>query len=140
MVDITPRLKSLHALYCSLTGRDVRFDWRALELWQLWAAQGWTEEDLILVVNFIKRKIQARKRNPESFRLYNLADLGRFEDDLVDARNEARKPKYSPRAAVLKASGRPGGPPPPPAKTAAQIMAESKALEDFQKWRKESGL
>jgi len=116
----------------------MEFDMRALFQWEMWFGKGYSSQDLAAVVGFIRRKIIKGERKPESLRLHNLIDLYRFADDLTDARDEHRQKKVTPRDRVLAASGREE--PKAPAKTAAQVIAEGKAFEDFKKWRSENGL
>ncbi len=142
--DITPGLKALHALYCSLTGREITFDMPALSRWEQWTARGWTEADLRLVVGFINRKITKEERRIESLRLHNLIDTARFEDDLQDARAAGRKPKRDPeRARVLQATGRDyekwdEKAKAKPVDTAAAILERSKLAAQLKEWREKN--
>lgn len=139
MTDSTPKLKVLHSLYCSLTGRAVTFDMPALYRWEQWSARGWTEKDLELVVKFLKKKIELGARKQESFRLHNLIDVARFEDDLVDARGQQRKPKVNrARTRVLEQTGRSGESPEQPAEAAGAVLERTKLAQQLKEWREKN--
>lgn len=130
---------ALHTLYCKLTKREVRWSMSERYRWEYWRLKGWGEEELTMVVQWITKRIAKGLRRPESLRLNNLLEPSRFEDDLIDAQAELRKPKPSARARVLAATHRPAAPS-PPAKSADQVMRESVALQKLQEWKKENGM
>lgn len=133
----TENYDSIHSVYCSITNRPVLYDTRKFFAWQAWQAMGWTEEDLRLVVAFILRRIKTGKRRPESLRFTLLIeDHSRFEDDVLDARMEARQSQNqpTPRARALSSVGR-TEPEPERCRSVDSIMAESKALAEFRAMR-----
>lgn len=126
----------IHSLYCQLTGRDLPLQMPHHFMWNAWKAKGYTEADLRLVVAHIQGLIKAKRRYPESLRLYNLVgNLDRWAEDLVEARALARIPKPDRgKESVLKATGREVTHE-KPARTAAQVMAGDEALKALLRLR-----
>ena len=125
----------IHAVYVRITNRPVIYDTRKYFAWQSWLAMGWTEADLRLVVAFILRRIKEGKRWQESLRFGNLIENHeRFADDLIDAKMAERQVKPTPRAKLLASVGREEVLP-DRVKSAASIIAESKALADLQAFK-----
>lgn len=75
--------------------------------WYDFIKAGFTREDLVLVMRWLQWQIKREKRRKESFRLYNLLDLERFQYDLEDARGWARRPQPTPKQQFLASVGRP---------------------------------
>lgn len=139
MKDHTAKLKEFHELYCSLTLRQVTFDMPALYRWEQWSARQWTIEDLHLVISYIKKKIQAGERKPESLRLHNLIDTSRFEDDLVDARGRARGPRIDrEKASVLRSTGREPDRKEKPVDSAAAAIERTKLASMLKEWKEKN--
>lgn len=101
---------------------------------------GWTEPDLRLVVNHLKRLIRLERRRPESLKFHNLiGNVDGFNEDLADARAESRVKKPTPRQQMLASVGR-CEQMTSTARTAAEIMAGNRAFQNFKLWRGETGL
>ncbi len=118
-------IPNLHAAYQAATGYVLRLDMYRERQWFDWAARGFTQPDLLIVIQHLKRGIRNQTRNSGSLRFSNLiGQPDRFEEDLAEARQVIRKPTpIDPnRAAALRATGRPSAPPSPDGKTAAQIL------------------
>lgn len=127
-------IPELHSLYVSLTGQAIRLDMAREHEWYHWTLRGFTPDDLRLMVAHLKREIAAGKRNHGALKFRNLiVNLDWFEEDLAEAKALARRPKVDPaRADALRATGRSPADPPPAAKSTAEIMAASKAFEQFR--------
>jgi len=115
--------------------REMRYEMPTYGRWEQWAVRGWTEEDLHLVIQYIKGKIDRRERREESLRLYNLIEPSRFEDDLLDARMQTRQKRVNwQRDRVLRQSGRVAELE-KPAETAAAAMERTKLAEQLKAWK-----
>ncbi len=136
----TNKYRTIHALYCRLTGRQLPLDMGLAFRWELWESRGWTEADLRLVIGHIQSLIKQERRRPESLRLYNLINPERFAEDLSEARALSRVHKPMPRDRVLAASGRPNTGCECNARSAAQVMADNRAFENWKLWRNQTGL
>ncbi len=128
--------QQIHALFNRLTDRQMVLDSGVHYRWNLFKSKGWTEADLALVVAFIKGRMRTGRRFVESLRLQNLIDPCRFEDDLCDARAEARVHKPTFRDRVME--GRPKQVKPDPTRTPAEIIAAAKAFSDFRAWKEQN--
>jgi hypothetical protein len=88
-------VEKLHSVFCEITGQQglsLRFD--RLRGWHEWIQCGWGEEDLRLVVRYLRRAIAEDKRNPGALKWSNLiGQPDRFEEDLYEARRVLRKPR-----------------------------------------------
>lgn len=131
--------KQLHDIYVGMTGHEYPLSFGARSMWERWLYAGFKPNDLSLVIRYIKARVRSGKRQRESFKFMTLiGDTDKFADDLCMARAEARQKqgKFDPgKAGVLKSTGRQEKPLKDTAKTAYQIIQESKALEDFRKFR-----
>lgn len=109
--------------------------------WHAWTAMGWTEPDLRLVVNHLKRLIRLERRRPESLKFHNLiGNVDSFNEDLADARAESRVKPVTPRDRILAQTGRIANNVTANVRTAAEIMAGNQAFQNFKLWRGETGL
>lgn len=132
---------SLHQRYCSLTGLQVKLNiFRALS-WERWSAHGWSQVDLEDVIAHLRRTQPDRIwfLRMAGFRCL-IEDCERFEGYLSEARALARVPKPTPRDRILQASGRPKDDCACNARSAAQIMADNRAFENWNLWRQQAGL
>lgn len=135
----TSAYEKLHAVFCSGTGREIKFTMQKYFQWEHWAANGWTAADLKMVIDFIKRKIKAGERRAESLRFDNLLEPARFEEDLVDARGWNRKPKIDQaRKRTLESTGRRGEPPQPAPETAGQVLERTKLAQQLKEWKEKN--
>lgn len=124
----------LHSCYCQATTRHIPYNVSFHYRWALWASKGWSRDDLLVVIAFIKRKIKDKRRQPESLRLYNLLDPDRFAEDLCDSRQEARKSQPTPRSEALRTIGR-TEPEPERVRTPAQVLAGNEGLRKLLELR-----
>lgn len=133
----TSQTRELHDEYCRLTKLTVRYDMARHFQWESWLSQGYTREDLALVIAYIWRRIKAHKREKESFKLCALIDdKARFEDDISMARSErmvASKTVTMPpsRASALRSTGRPTDAPSRPIRTPAAILGQSPTVPEL---------
>lgn len=124
--------RQLHAAYCRLTGLQIQCTMSHLCSWELWQSKGWTEGDLVLVIALIKSAGRVSDPYP-CLRFHNLIqNVENFSEWLAEARARARVPKPTPKARVLRATGRE---PMPLAghRTPAQILAAAKAEAEFKR-------
>lgn len=132
----TEETRALHDSYLRLTGLDLRYSIFHHYHWERWLSEGFTKQELDLVVHYIKRRIRDGSRKLESFKFSNLiGNTERFAEDLSMARAEARdrQSKGDPnKRSVLASTGR-IEPLVNTVRSAAQIMADMKAFEEFKK-------
>lgn len=111
-IPTTQETAALHEEFNRLTKQSVRYDMSRHFAWEAWLAEGYTADDLRLVIAYIWRRIKAGKRERESFKLSVLiGSQSRWEDDLSMARSEATVASKTPRvnagrAAVQRSTGR----------------------------------
>lgn len=103
-------VERLHKLFVSLTGRDIPLDIQGVRAhqWFDWAAEGFTDDDLRLVVAHVRKGIRDGRRNEGALKFVNLiGEPLRFGEDLAEAKALARVPKVDKgRESVLRATGR----------------------------------
>jgi hypothetical protein len=110
-VSAAVEIERLHGIFCELTGQEgfsLRFG--RDRVWWDWMRCGWGEEELRLVVRYLRRGIADGRRNPGALKFSNLiGQPDRFEEDLAEARRVlgARKPKpqYIPATQSLPGGG-----------------------------------
>lgn len=111
----TEETRAIHSAYCQLAKIEHRYSMQTHFMIEAWMAEGYTIEDLRLVIAYIWRRIKAGKRERESFKLSVLiGSLPRWSEDLSMAKSEAtiaqkdaRRPIATPaKASVLRATGR----------------------------------
>lgn len=101
----------LHAKYCALTAFELRLLPQREYAWHQYVTSDFTEDDLCVVIRFLKHQIKQDLRRPQSLKFHNLIDrLDLFEEDLQEAlawrRNTAPREKTH-RTETLAAAGRP---------------------------------
>ena len=124
--DLPAKIASVHALYCRLTGFDLRLDMAREQAWYLFFQRELTEQDLRDIIQFLRSEIREGRRNPGCLKFRNLiSNIDYLEEDLAEcrARRRYKKPDAG-RADVLQATGRPVAAAPPPAREAAAIAAK----------------
>lgn len=81
-------VEAMHGLYCELTGQQgfgLRFG--RDRVWWEWMQNGWGEDELRLVVRYLRKGIAEGKRNQGALKFSNLiGQPDRFEEDLLEAR------------------------------------------------------
>lgn len=105
---------TLHTVFCRESGLSVHFrlgpaDTRCERAWMEFL-KVFTEADLVLVIQTLKRKIKSGDRRPGCLRFSNLIErLDLFDEELAMAKAQARNARQplSNRDAILKATGRP---------------------------------
>lgn len=103
------QVKETHLLYCKLTGLNLPLQMNQLWAWEKFCLR-FTDDDLRLVIRFIRDKLRDRKP-ARSFTFRNFIagpnSLDFFDEDLQEARARYKfKPIDSGKVSVLKASGR----------------------------------
>lgn len=128
--------KRCHDLYVKLSGFPLDWSVKRIFAWECYCLR-FTEDDLRIVIKFIKDK-SSRGRPARSLTFRSLISgpdsLDFFEEELHEARALARREPPTPRAKLLASVGRPEVEP-DRVKSAAQILAESKALADLQAFK-----
>lgn len=140
--DYKSAVEQCHRSWQQFTGMDVPLSLGIICRWEHFLHAGFTEPDLVLVINYIKRRMQDRKnpRQRESLRLDRLIeDTDKFAMDLAMARGTARIATETPRQRILKATGRPVEDK-DTVRTPAQVMAEHQTMAALLKQWKESNL
>ena len=119
-------IPELHALYCRITGFDIRLDPNRESQWFYWSKAGFNERDLVDMVAFLRKAIANNERKPASLYFRNL--IGQpdyFEEDLAGLRARQRARPVDPaRVEALRATGRDPAPPTPPARPAKELLQQ----------------
>ena len=105
MTTPTPQneIAAIHAAYCEATGFQIRLGYDRERAWADFLRDGFTTEDLLLVIAWIKREIKAERRREASLLFRNLVvHLDRFEEDCCCAKAHARKPVPTARDRALR--------------------------------------
>ncbi len=83
------RIAELHATYCRATGFDLPLRMGRDRTWFDFEKAGFTKEDLLLVIRWIRREIPKRSGySLSSLRFSTLLQLDYFEEKLLMARQE----------------------------------------------------
>ena len=130
-------IKELHATYCRMSGMDdLPLTLNRMSHWEAYCNLGYTQDDLRLVIEMLRRKIKTGPNTMSCLRFNNLiVDIERFQEELSLARAKAREPKREPdKESVLKATGRPTHYD-KPTRTAAQVLADQEALKKFREFK-----
>ena len=140
MLDETPLVRSLHSLYERNSRRNVTLDMQKIAAWNSWRSMGWTEKDLLLVIDYLKVKIGMGRKWESCLQFKNLiGNTSNFEEELAEARAMARVPRTGERERVLRATGREERKE-KPARSAGDVIAGANAFVEFKEWRKRTGL
>jgi len=90
-------IQKLHSSFCASTGVTLRLgigEYNRERAWHVYVQSGFTEHDLLLVINHLKREIREKRRFPGALRFSNLIERPElFEEELGLARALARRPK-----------------------------------------------
>lgn len=104
------RVQELHGLFCDLTDQHgLSLRWDRARMWHEWMRCGWSDDDLRVVVRYIRRGIADGRRNPGALKFRNLIgqpDL--FEEELLEARRVLRIRQPRPPTVECK-QALPGG-------------------------------
>lgn len=126
-------IASLHREYRLHTGMDLRLDFERERQWWEWVKRGGTVEDLRLVIQYLKKKVHKKERNPGCLKFSNLIAMpDLYEEDKAMAKAEARKPKPTERDSVLRSTGRSTEPASKP-RSVEEIMRGETEFEKFRK-------
>lgn len=80
-------IEQLHATYCRLTGFKISLAYDRERDWFQFGKVGFTQDDLKLVLAYLKRGIWMKKRNPGCLKFDNLIrQLDWFEMELAEAK------------------------------------------------------
>ncbi len=145
-MDTTPKITEMHLAFleiCGIPSDQCTLFMDRFFIWERWM-QTFTVDDLRLVVAHT-RQFNARQsikyQRAVTFKM--IENLPKFQSWLEEARTESRanaamsrKPAQTERAKILEATGRPMTNT-APATTPAQVMRESKAFEEFRRWKAE---
>jgi hypothetical protein len=80
--SVPAHLEQLNQTYCRLTGQNLSLRFDRERLWFEFFRAGFTEVDLIQVVQYLQKEIRHTRRNIGALKLSNLLQLDRFEEDL----------------------------------------------------------
>ena len=124
-------IANLHHQYKMMTGLDLRLDFERERQWWEWCKRGNTVDDLILVVNYLKKAVYKKERNPGCLKFHNLiGNADYFDEDKALCKALSRQPRVDHgKEDVLRATGRPTQAQ-PTARSAEDIM---KGEEEFKK-------
>ncbi len=136
----TDQTKSVHMEYQRLTGHEIPWSMYRHYCWERWIASGFVRNDLASVVDYIRKRIREKKRQPEALLFRNLIqNPDNFAEDLSMARALSRVPVRTNRDRTLELIGRKLEPV-REVKRSGSVMDGIEALKKFQEWRKENGL
>lgn len=123
---------ALHAEYCRLSGLDLRMSMKHVYAWHEWQTNGkFGPDDLVLVFGWIAHQKRTRGLTYGTGFDRLIRDLDRFAELLANAKAHARRPVPTNKDKILEATGRPPETQPKPAKSAEQIMRESKLFREL---------
>lgn len=80
--DTEPRARALHAWFCDQTGQKIPLSMDRLLRWQEWMVAGHNGPELRKVIIYLRKQINAGKRNDGSLKLSNILRIEQFEEDL----------------------------------------------------------
>jgi hypothetical protein len=84
---MNPEIIRLHAAYVKGTGLELRLDHARECVWGYWMAAGFTMQDLLLVIGYIRKGISKGERNLGALRFRNMIGMiDYFEEDLAMAK------------------------------------------------------
>lgn len=136
MIDETPRIKELHAIYQRCSGIEIVLSMQRMQAWRCFLAQGYNEDDLRLAIELLRRKICAGKKTFACLRFGSLiGNLEWFGEDLGEARAMARVPKQTAKEKFCEEQGRPPKRTVDTARPVRNIIAENAALSALLKLR-----
>ena len=137
------QIKELYDAYVVATGLDLRLTTALNYHLERFAFDGYTCDDIRMVVGYIKRRIRIGKREKESLLPRNLSqNTSHFSEDLSMARAEQRERSFKgdpARNVVLAQSGRTTMQE-PTCKQAVQIMQEHEKMAALLKQFRTQGL
>lgn len=108
MTPPLPEITRLHAVFCAITGAELRLglgEFMRERGWADYLRAGFTEADLRLVIAYLQRQIRCGDRRPGALKWSNLiGDLSRFEEDLQLARaaHRVKAPTAQERVRALR--------------------------------------
>ena len=93
------QIAAAHALYCELTGQNLRLGFDRERQWYEWLRAGFTLQDLRRLIPYLQREIREGRRNVGALKLSNLLQPDRFEEDLNIRRVRLQPPpRPTPKA------------------------------------------
>jgi hypothetical protein len=98
-------IQQAHALYCELTGQQVRLLYDRERAWFELLKAGHTLTDVRRVIRYLQKEIREQRRNVGALKLSNLLQPDRFEEDLNIARIRLEPPpKVAPKTPARESS------------------------------------
>lgn len=97
------QIKILHETYCEFSGCDISLGFGRDRDWYEFIKAGFDQDDLRLVLIYLRRGIKTGQRNPGCMKFSNVVqNLDYFEEDLALARAYVRnnRPKTNRQAAI----------------------------------------
>ena len=76
------QIDAAHALYCQLTGQNLRLAYDRQRAWYELLRTGFTLDDIRRVIRYLQREIRCERRNVGALKLRNLLQVDQFEEDL----------------------------------------------------------
>lgn len=130
------QIRYLHSEYVRLTGLDIRLTMPRIFQWESWAANGFNQAHLEMVVKHLKRRIPDAQRQARAFRFeWFIGRPETFGEDLAEAKALHRAPSTNTdRESVLRVTGRPTATK-DNVRSAADILAGENALRELLKVR-----
>jgi hypothetical protein len=80
--ELDERARKLHAWFCRATCQDLPLHMNNLRAWMDWLMAGFNGKQMALVIRYLRREIQAGRRNHGALSLRALLELSTFEKDL----------------------------------------------------------
>lgn len=136
------QIKSCYDAYIKATGLDIKLTTHLRYSFERFCFEGYSPEDITLVVNYIKRRIKIRRREKESLLPRNLIqNTSNFAEDLSIAKLEQRDRNNRPDSSkqeVLNSTGRTIQPK-ENCVSVGQVMNERLKMSDMlKKWKTEN--
>lgn len=143
MTISTEQTRLMHDAYSKLVANEriaLPYSMSLHFRWEMWMAKGFTTEDLALVINYLRARIRAGKRELECLDLRNLlSSVDDFSCTLSMARAKARQPRVEPdRESVLRSASRPEKAPVGMARSAKEVLERPKLATMLKEWREKN--
>lgn len=136
---MNPTWQQLNDLYVKESGMESRPSLDKEWKWAAWATCGFTPDNLVLVLRYLRKEVVKGNRKPACKTLRVLIeDHGNFEKELCLAKESAMNKKETPRQEILRAVHR-AEPLKEPVKV-GDVINSNKAFELFRQKMREQGL
>ncbi len=107
--DMHAAIMHIHAVFCAATGVELRIgigEYTRESAWFRYLQAGFTEDDLMTVVKYLKSEIKLGRRNPGALKFSNMIErLESFEEDrgLAKAMQRNSVKPITPKESVIRA-------------------------------------